>query len=168
MPNQNKPSPQTSLTGYATQGAQMQQGRANGKQRELNADELLNMNPADLNKYITSNYVYAVMIPGSITSIEELMRAQPVLSRSGQFSVFMESMRLTACIQKGVFKNAAALELDKDKKAAFKKQEDEMRQREQIFKSAVDRLDKIYSTTSRLISMKATADKTDNMNKGNA
>lgn len=53
MPNQNKPNPQTSLTGYATQGAQMQQGRANGKQRELNADELLNMNPADLNKYIT-------------------------------------------------------------------------------------------------------------------
>lgn len=136
--------------------------------RELGANELLSMAPADLNVYITNNYIYAVKIPVAIQTKQDLMDAQPVLSKSGQFSVFMETMRLTASIQKGVFKDAAGYEEDKDKKAQFKKQEEDMRRREQIFKSAVDRLDKIYSTTSRLIAMKTAADKTDNMTGGNA
>lgn len=147
---------------------QVTQNQKSGQNRALNADELLSMEPEALNRYITSNYVYAVLIPSSIKSIEELMQAQPVLAKSGQYCVFMESMRLTACIQKGVFKNAAALETDKEKKASFKKQEETMRLREQIFKSAYERLDKIYSTTSRLVSMKSAADKSDNMQKGNA
>lgn len=112
------------------------------KDKNYTTQEMLEMDPAELLKYLTENYV--IKIPLSIETKEQVERASEEMAKASAYYVFFSPLKLQANLMKRILKKQKA-----DKDAV-----DNMLVRETIFDSQMSVMKQSYDTISRLFTIR--------------
>lgn len=110
--------------------------------KKESSNDLLSMEPVELQEYIMSNY--SIIIPVSVETAEDLKAASVIISTAYSNYSFLTSMRQMAKIQKRMLKR------QKESSAEIEK----MLMREEIFETEAGKAKHAYDTVSRMVTIK--------------
>lgn len=114
--------------------------------KQISANDLLSMEPMSLAEYLQNHF--ALMVPFSLTTPEDLRRASEILSSAANSYSFLSNMRIMARVQKRALKR---------KKESAEKVED-MLAREELFENQAAVVRQVYEATSRMVTVKQQID----------
>ena len=113
---------------------------------QVSTNDLLSMEPLSLAEYLQNRF--AIMVPFSLTTPEDLRRASEILSSAANSYSFLSNMRIIARVQKRALKR---------KKESAEKIED-MLAREELFENQAAVVRQVYEATSRMVTVKQQID----------
>ncbi len=114
--------------------------------KQVSVSDLFSMEPLALAEYLQSHF--ALMVPFSLTTPEDLKRASEILSSAANSYSFLANMRIMARVQKRALKR---------KKESAEKIED-MLAREELFENQAAVVKQVYEATSRMVTVKQQID----------
>lgn len=114
--------------------------------KQVSVSDLFSMEPLALAEYLQSHF--ALMVPFSLTTPEDLKRASEILSSAANSYSFLSNMRIMARVQKRALKR---------KKESAEKIED-MLAREELFENQAAVVKQVYEATSRMVTVKQQID----------
>lgn len=114
--------------------------------KQVSVSDLFSMEPLALAEYLQSHF--ALMVPFSLTTPEDLKRASEILSSAANSYSFLSNMRIMARVQKRALKR---------KKESTEKIED-MLAREELFENQAAVVKQVYEATSRMVTVKQQID----------
>ena len=114
--------------------------------KQVSVSDLFSMEPLALAEYLQSHF--ALMVPFSLTTPEDLKRASEILSSAANSYSFLSNMRIMARVQKRALKR---------KKESTEKIED-MLAREELFENQAAVVKQVYEATSCMVTVKQQID----------